>query len=911
VEENKEPRKEESDAAALLKSAGRQLVPLLVTAGSLIGFVAFAGAVIVWTRFSAAKVPADQAVNAVPRDELIAIGSSLLLLFGFFGAIAVIAVYLIDRGGRVTPGVSRALLLLMAVEGVAAIMLVKGLAWQREALAVELFLIPVGAVLWSTFAEAFTRLDNSGLPTRKGRNERDAELKREPFRSWQGSSKALWVLLAHGLSLVLGAAVGSACLALLAGGSDLVVVLVGVTVLGLALILVVAAWVVAFYRGPVWRLQLAEWRAWEEHDEGEGVSEAEDVRPPKPPELELKPVGIVFVGLVMSAAVAGPSLLVGKWWLAASLGSTILLGIGLWRIASLTSRGVPSFMWFGLAVFISVPLFGTLTAMARNLEDPQVQPMALIRNTDGPEEAIQGLYVTETDTRIYFATVATEGCSDQLAAHSGRLLWVPKSEVVAMSIGPSQDIEAAANTALEMAYTLTPGAEAPGIEPGEPETVGETGSSTAEAEGPPLDKRLESVGPAVRPDFGRGLSLVPPDAAPGKLVTLRMSAPNRSAAVEGFGRAPEGRTLRLNGVPASIYRERTRSPRMAEYVKTEAGTVLSLAKESMRRVTGESGVQEWQVRLADDGVEEVVRNGEPTGDTALLLQGKAAWLAPGQKVKLKEGGEVSLLHILLRQAWHENWIRFQVPVNASSGPISVDCAQLSGQPVLQVSRPPTARIAVRMRAGSDRVTFDSAGSGAGEEVASRHWSLPGIGTGSGVSMSADLPPRAAAYSVTLTTEGPDGQADTAQLRLLRLPTSLFATDGAKPERKREVEAAGRSLIRQVRHDDSAELELDGHADNPGTPSYNLGLSMRRAENVRHILLPEGGTGTPTAIGRDIPVKTLAYGEACPLDAHPGRSARNRRVDVFVLERGISVVHPRGCRPGHAETTEWRPLPGPG
>jgi outer membrane protein OmpA-like peptidoglycan-associated protein len=706
-----------------------------------------------------------------------------------------------------------------------------------------------------------------------------------------------------------------------------VAVLVGTTVFALALALAVTAWIVAFYRGPLWKLELDEERAWREHDEEErareaklidadalsslgleSASEAEDERPRKPPELELKPVGIVFVGLVMSAAVAGPSLLVDKWWLAASLGSTVLLGIGLWRIASLTSRGVPRFMWFGLAVFISVPLFGTLTAMARNLEDPQVQPMALIRNTDGPDEAIQGLYVTEADDRIYFATVATEGCSDQLAAHSGRLLWVPKSEVVAMSIGPSQDIEAAANTALEMAYTLTPGAEVPGIEPGGPETVGETGGFTPEVEGPPLDKRLESVGPAVRPDFGRGLSLVPPDAAPGKLVTLRMSAPNRSPAVEGFGRTPDGRTLRLNGVPVSIYRERTKSAVLGEYVKTKAGAVLSLAKESLRRVW-DGGTQKWQVRIADDSVEEVVRDGNPTGDTALLLKGKAARLARGQKVRLKEGGDVvSLRHFLLRQAWHENRIRFWVPANATSGPISVDCAQLSGQPVLQVSRPPTARIAVRMRAGSDRVTFDSTGSGAGEdEVVSRHWSLPGIGTGTGIEISADLPPRPTAYSVTLTTKGPDGQADTAQLRLLRLPTSLFATDGATPEHEKEIEAAGRSLVRQVRHDDSAELELDGHADNPGTPSYNLDLSMRRAENVRRILLPEGGGGKPAArVGAGIPVKTLAYGEACPLDTHPGRRARNRRVDVFVLERGISVRHPPGCKAGRVRTDEWHP-----
>ena len=79
--------------ADLLTGAGKQLIPVLLTGASLIGFVAFAGGVIVWTRFSAAKVPPDQAVNAVPRDELVAIGSALLLLFGFFGIMALIGVF--------------------------------------------------------------------------------------------------------------------------------------------------------------------------------------------------------------------------------------------------------------------------------------------------------------------------------------------------------------------------------------------------------------------------------------------------------------------------------------------------------------------------------------------------------------------------------------------------------------------------------------------------------------------------------------------------------------------------------------------------------------------------------------------------------------------------------------------------
>ncbi len=92
-------------------------------------------------------------------------------------------------------------------------------------------------------------------------------------------------------------------------------------------------------------------------------------------------------------------------------------------------------------MFISVPLFGTVMLMASNADEPQVQPMALIRSTDGPEEAIQGLYVTEGDERVYFANVATEGCENEVTPNSGRLLWVPKKEVVAMAIGPLQGVK--------------------------------------------------------------------------------------------------------------------------------------------------------------------------------------------------------------------------------------------------------------------------------------------------------------------------------------------------------------------------------------------------------------------------------------------------------------------------------------
>ena len=97
-------------------------------------------------------------------------------------------------------------------------------------------------------------------------------------------------------------------------------------------------------------------------------------------------------------------------------------------------------------MFLSVPLFGALSLMARNVGYPEAQPLALIRKTDGPDESIQSLYVTEASDRVYFANVATEGCGREVKRHSGRPLWVPSDEEVAMSVGPLQSIKEASTS---------------------------------------------------------------------------------------------------------------------------------------------------------------------------------------------------------------------------------------------------------------------------------------------------------------------------------------------------------------------------------------------------------------------------------------------------------------------------------
>jgi hypothetical protein len=644
----KAPEAEEAVAgspwADLLKTATSQLIPVVLTAGSLVGFVAFAGSVIVWTRFSAAKVPADQAVNAVPRDELVAIGSSLLLLFGFFGVLAVIAAFLIDRGGRATVGMARGLLFLLMVEGITAVILVPGPSVERTIVAAATFVIPICVILAATYSDLLSRLRDT-LPGR-GRERLEAELRGDGGGGQRQEGKP------------------------------------------------------------------ASEKAREEERLGEH----------RPNHLELKPEGML-VGLVATAAaIVAPSLLLHQWWLALSLGAATILVGGLWRIAILSK---PNFIWFGLAVFLSVPLFGTLALMARNIVDPQVQPVALIRNTDGPDESLEGLYVTETSDRVYFANIATEGCSNQVTPNSGRLLWVPKDEVVAMSIGPLQNIDDAAKSALEMSYALTPEVETPGghhiriggdSEPTQKVKEAEEKREVTEAElhASLLDQRLDSSGSAVRPNFGAGLSLVPETVRPGGEVELRMSAPNREGGMEGFGKVRGGRTLRLGGTKVNIVKEKARNAEGSEYLKTTGDKLLNLDKEEPYVNRGDEGYVPLEdephgkpypqfVRLIDKSVLEVEGQSLPEEGAYLELAGKGdppPMLAKKVSIKLRphpsEGDQSKkkakteyLEPRPLGQNWHEDHIKFVVPKEASTGPVTVECEQLAGQPVLQVSEPPS------------------------------------------------------------------------------------------------------------------------------------------------------------------------------------------------------------------------------
>jgi outer membrane protein OmpA-like peptidoglycan-associated protein len=965
--EKDEQKPKQSPWADLLSGAGKQLMPILLTAGSLIGFVAFAGGVIVWTRFSAAKVPPDQAVNAVPRDELVAIGSALLLLFGFFGVLALIGAFLVDRGARATPGMARALLVLFMVEAAITVVIADRLDFVETAAAAELVALPLAAAFWATFVDTYVRLEDD-LPTRRGERSEarpyrmfllageDSQVRLGPVEThwpiliaWLGIAVAAplvafdapsgWLL--GWLTAAIAAVIGAVALLSRREGER-----VREKVEGGRMAAEVEEKLDALARDRELKhsLPIDEYRELKAREQAERrFSPAIRMLNERPERLVLEPTGAWQMGILLLAAVALPSWELRAVWIAVSIAVAGALAVALWRIATLSAQRV---IWYGMAVFLSVPLYGTFSAMARNVEDPQVQPMALIRSTDGPDEAIQGLYVTEADDRVYFATVATEGCTDDLRAHSGRLEWVPKSEVVAMSIGPLQDIEEAAASALEMAYALTPAVETPaGTRSSFTSGELETAKSEPATPGAATDKRLEDTGPAVRPNYGAGLSLSPEDASPGERVTLRMSAPNDE--VRGFGRTREGKTLRVGGVRAAILKEFAHRADTAEYVETLDGVLLRLEKDEPYV---EASPDEYEavedfdpreggrffLRLVDNRVQSVevadrhAKEKKPSYQERTMdergiflpieVDGSGVpVLKRVRTVKLKgpvDGAgkaaapiETSLDPRPKAQAWHERQIRFVVPEKVSSGAVAVECSQLAGQPLLRVAHAPEARISVRMEAGSSRVRFDaSRTSDADEEQVSRRWSIAGLRRGNLTEMSADLPPRPRAYVIRMTATDESGRTDTAELRLLRLPASLFRLDEARPGNEPVLREARETLEAAVSRRLPAAIELDGHADDPGTARHNVHLSLRRAEHVRDLLLSEPRVRVPG--GAEIPVRTLAYGEGCPTDPHPGRNRNNRRVDVFVLEQGVSLIPPSGCHPRRLQSTEWK-LPGSG
>ena len=86
------------------------------------------------------------------------------------------------------------------------------------------------------------------------------------------------------------------------------------------------------------------------------------------------------------------------------------------------------------------------------------------------------------------------------------------------------------------------------------------------------------------------------------------------------------------------------------------------------------------------------------------------------------------------------------------------------------------------------------------------------------------------------------------------------------------------LITILRRAPNTAIEIGGHTDKYGAPDYNLQLSRRRAEAVRHYFISHGLTNQFTAVG---------YGDSRPLSVAQTRAGlqRNRRIELRIKGTG--------------------------
>ena len=86
------------------------------------------------------------------------------------------------------------------------------------------------------------------------------------------------------------------------------------------------------------------------------------------------------------------------------------------------------------------------------------------------------------------------------------------------------------------------------------------------------------------------------------------------------------------------------------------------------------------------------------------------------------------------------------------------------------------------------------------------------------------------------------------------------------------------LIAILRRAPNTAIEIGGHTDKYGAPDYNLQLSRRRAEAVRHYFISHGLTNQFTAVG---------YGDSRPLSVAKTRAGlqRNRRIELRIKGTG--------------------------
>jgi hypothetical protein len=171
-----------------------------------------------------------------------------------------------------------------------------------------------------------------------------------------------------------------------------------------------------------------------------------------------QPITIAVGAGALAATVAAAVGFNDFGWLTGLLGLAVLVNMIVFGIARATRR----FGWLGLSVFLSVLLFGGAVVGARSMRSPELQPVALIRK--GDNVGLCGIYITETDKRVYLGRIQMKPDGSGIEPSTGRMFWVPDSDVDMMKVGTLQPLaQANANAARLLEELYADRAEDPGI----------------------------------------------------------------------------------------------------------------------------------------------------------------------------------------------------------------------------------------------------------------------------------------------------------------------------------------------------------------------------------------------------------------------------------------------------------------
>jgi lysophospholipase L1-like esterase len=407
-----QPRPGYSVAAQLAVRIAGALGGVLLTTG----FVAVVGAALIWVRFWAARFPADQAVAAVGRSELLVVGAQAIGLFAGLALIAVVLLWALDGAATNSHRTRATLALLVCAELVAAV-LVGGFNGR------ERLQLIVG---FAAMAIALLIVVNALHRVRRRSPKQFPEILLRMPGMWlfnlgpkQTTKKAR--MRRAGRRLVQTAPLVACAAAVLAASEAR-----GAWTRGIVVGLVVALAALLFL--------LPAGAARNATNKTNGYLSA----------ARAAVAGTVLVCLLI---------LVGRdelWLAAAAIVAVALAGLSL-TVAQGSGDG---FVPVAIMVFFTVCAFGAIVTCLRFLDSPTAQPVAFLLKD---QTAVCGVWVGESNGRLWYARLplVERGDVRRPAARNSALTSVERGNLLDMALGPQQDVGRAQAQAAALRRVLT------------------------------------------------------------------------------------------------------------------------------------------------------------------------------------------------------------------------------------------------------------------------------------------------------------------------------------------------------------------------------------------------------------------------------------------------------------------------